>query len=77
MTIHKELQVDLIQPSFNGSLGQFRVNCHMNEYDNTLPKLIKILVITKETLKCLKGYVLTVKNLVLGESLLEQRSIEE
>ena len=62
----------MIQQSLNGSFDQFRVNCHMNECDSALSKLMNMLVTTKETLKSSRGYVLTIENLILGENLLEQ-----
>ena len=58
MTMHRELQVDLILQSFIGSRGQFIVNYHMNKIDYTLTELLVMLVTTEGTLKSLRPMVL-------------------
>ena len=68
--------MDLIQQSLNGSFGQFIVNCHMNENDSALSKLLNMLVISKEILKTSRSCIFIVKILTSGESLLEQEVYE-
>ena len=61
MTMHKELQTDLILQSFPDSYEKFIVNYHINKIDCTLAKLLNMLVTVEGALKSSRGTVLTVE----------------
>ena len=61
MTMHKELQVDLILQSLRSSYGWFIVNYHMNKIDSTLSELLNMLVTTERTLKSSRGTILAME----------------
>ena len=61
MTMHKELQTDLIPQSLPASYEQFIVNYHMNKTVCNKTELLNKLVTTLETLKSSRGIVFAVE----------------
>ena len=51
MSMHKELQIDLILQSLPDSFGQFIVNYHMNKIECTKTELLNMLVTAEGALK--------------------------
>ena len=63
ITMHKELQVDLILQSLTSLYGHFIVNYHMYKTDCTLAELLNILVTTERILKSSRGMILAIEQI--------------
>ena len=53
--LDQDLQTDIIRQSLTDAYGQFIMNYHMHKLQNTLAKLMNILVTAKLSIKDFKG----------------------